>query len=79
MTTISAELPDSLLRRAIIVAKREGLSLDQFLAISLSGQLSSFDTARSFEERAKRGDWKRMRELLAKAPDVEPPPEDRLD
>ncbi len=78
MTTITAKLPDSLLRRAKMVAEREGMSLDQFLAISLSGQLSSFDTARSFEERAKRGDWNRMRELLAKAPDVEPEPYDAL-
>ncbi|HQU91596.1 MAG TPA: hypothetical protein PLK77_04825 [Pyrinomonadaceae bacterium] len=78
MTTISAELPDALLRRARTMAEREGLTLDQFLAIALSGQLSSWDTARSFEERASRGSWAKMRELLANAPDVEPEEYDKL-
>lgn len=77
MTTISANLPDSLLRRAKMIAESEGMTLDQFLAIALSGQLSSWDTARSFEQRAKRGNWTRTRELLAKAPDVEPDGYDR--
>jgi len=60
------------------MAEREGLTLDQFLAIALSGQLSSLDTARSFEERASRGSWAKMRELLANAPDVEPEEYDKL-
>ncbi len=78
MTTISANLPDSLLRRAKTIAESEGMTLDQFLAIALSGQLSSWDTARSFEQRAKRGNWARTRELLAKAPDVDPEEHDKL-
>ncbi|MBX3288841.1 MAG: hypothetical protein KF855_05790 [Acidobacteria bacterium] len=78
MTTISANLPDSLLRRAKKIAESEGLTLDQFLAMALSGQLSSWDTARALEDRAKHGDWNRMRKLLSKAPDVEPEDYDRL-
>jgi hypothetical protein len=78
MTTISAELPEALLRRARTIAESEGLTLDQFLAIAHSGQLSSWDTARSFEERSNRGSWAKMRELLAKAPDVEPEEHDKL-
>jgi hypothetical protein len=78
MTTISANLPDSLLRRARKIAESEGMTLDQFLAIALSGQLSTWDTAQSFEERAKRGNWARTREILSNAPDVEPDDFDTL-
>ena len=78
MTTITADLPDSLLRRAKIIAEKEGMTLDQFLAIALSGQLSSWDTAKSVEDHVKRKSWERMRELLSKAPDVEPEPFDAL-
>ena len=79
MTTITANLPDSLLRRARKYAEREGISLDQFLAMALSGQLSSLDTVTSVDADMKRKGWEKMRELLAKAPDVEPAEEDRLD
>jgi len=79
MTTITANLPDTLLRRARLFAENEGISLDQFLAIALSGQLSSFDTVRSVDDDMKRVGWERMRELLATAPDVEPEEYDRLD
>jgi len=78
MTTITAELPDSLLRRAKSVAEREGMTLDQFLAIALSGQLSCWDTARTVEDHIKRKGWEKMRELLSNAPDVEPEAYDRL-
>ncbi|MBX3297296.1 MAG: hypothetical protein KF762_16460 [Acidobacteria bacterium] len=78
MTTITANLPESLLRRARKYAEREGISLDQFLAMALSGQLSSLDTVRSVDADMKRKGWEKMRELLAKAPDVEPAEEDRL-
>jgi len=78
MTTITAELPDTLLRRAKNVAEREGMTLDQFLAMALSGQLSSWDTARTVEDHVKRRGWEKMRELLSNAPDVEPEEYDRL-
>ncbi|MGQ0542768.1 MAG: toxin-antitoxin system HicB family antitoxin [Blastocatellia bacterium] len=78
MTTITANLPDSLLRRAKRYAEREGMSLDQFLAMALSGQLSSLDTVRAVDADMKRKGWEKMRELLANAPDVEPAEEDRL-
>lgn len=78
MITITADLPESLLRRAKNVAEKEGMTLDQFLAIALSGQLSSWDTARSVEDHIKRKSWERVRELLSNAPDVEPEEFDRL-
>ncbi len=78
MTTITANLPESLLRRAKSVAEKEGISLDQFLAIALSGQLSSWGAVRSIEEHMKQNGWERLRELLGNAPDVEPEEFDRL-
>lgn len=72
MTTISTKIPDALFRQAKTIAEREDLTLDEFIALALASQISSWNVGKSFNERAKRGDWKKAREILAQAPDVEP-------
>ncbi len=71
MTTINTEIPDSLFRQAKTIAENEEITLDQFIALALASQISSWNTGKSFTERAKTGDWKKAREILAKAPDIE--------
>jgi hypothetical protein len=78
MTTINANIPDSLFRHVQSIAEREEITIEQFIALALAGQVASWEAGREFEQRAKRGDWKRAIEILDKAPDVEPPPEDRI-
>jgi len=78
MTTISTKIPDTLFRQAKSIAEREDITIDQFIALALAGQISSWETGKEFAERAKRGDWKRAVEILENAPDAEPPFEDRL-
>ncbi|MBX3265644.1 MAG: hypothetical protein KF831_02970 [Acidobacteria bacterium] len=78
MTTISAKIPETLFRRALAIAEREEITLDQFIAIAVASQISSWGTGKSFEERAAKGNWDEFRKILAKAPDVEPAEEDRL-
>lgn len=78
MTTISAKIPDILLSKIYRITEREHITLDQFVALALASQVSSWEVGESFAERAERGDWKKARDILAKAPDVEPEDFDKL-
>lgn len=78
MTTISTKIPDTLFRQAKSIAEREDMTLDEFIAVALASQISSWETGKTFTERAKRGDWQKSREILSKAPDAEPEDFDKL-
>ncbi|MCC7306342.1 MAG: hypothetical protein IT173_02155 [Acidobacteria bacterium] len=78
MTTVSTQMPDSLFNQAKAIADREKITIDELIALALAGQIASWEVGRQFEERKKRGSWKRALEILDKAPDVEPENYDRL-
>lgn len=78
MTTISTKIPDSLFRQAKTIADDEEMTLDQFIALALASQVSSWNVGKGFAERAKKGDWKKAREILSAAPDNEPEDSDKL-
>lgn len=78
MTTINTKVPDALFRQAKKIAEREEISLDQFIALALASQISSWNVGKSFNERAERGDWEKARAVLAKAPDIEAENFDKL-
>ena len=78
MTTISTKIPSTLFRQAKTIAEREDMTLDQFIALALASQISSWNVGKSFNERAERGDWEKAREILAKAPDIEAEDFDKL-
>lgn len=78
MTTINTKIPDTLFRQAQIIAEREEITLDQFIALALASQISSWNVGKTFAERAKKGDWGTSREILAKAPDIEAEDYDKL-
>ena len=54
------------------------MTLDQFIALALASQVSSWNVGKTFTERAKKGDWQKSREILAKAPDTEAEDFDKL-
>ncbi len=78
MTSIETKIPDALYRQAQAIAEREQISLDELVAIALARQVSVWETRRTFAERDAKGDWKKAREVLSKAPDVEPENSDKL-
>lgn len=78
MTTIKTKVPDALFRQAKQIAEREEISFDEFVALALASQISSWNTGKTFAERAKNGDWEKAREILAKVPDVEAEDFDKL-
>jgi len=78
MSTISLRLPESLHRKVKELAKKEGISINQFITSAVSEKMSAFATIDYLEERAERADKKKFKKALSHIPDVEPEEYDRL-
>jgi len=78
MTTLNAQIPDSLYKQIDDLVHRESMTLSQFVAIALSAQVSAWMTKDYLEERAKRGSWEKFQKVLEEVPDVEPDAHDRF-
>ena len=78
MTTLNAQIPDTLYKQISELAKAENIPLDQLVAISLSAQVSSWMTKDYLEERANKGSWKKFQKVLKKVKDVEPEEYDKI-
>jgi hypothetical protein len=79
MSTLSLRLPDSLHKRLKELAKRDGVSINQFISTAVAEKLSAMMTVEYLEERARRGDRTRFEAVLAKVADLPPDAADRLD
>jgi hypothetical protein len=78
MSTISIQLPDGLKEGIEILGKREGFSIEQFLAMAAGEKLavmSSLDYLRKEASQGSRTDWDNY---LANVPDVPPLPGDEI-
>lgn len=78
MSTLSVRLPNSLHRQIRELAKREGISINQFISTAAAEKLSALMTEEYLEERARRASREAFDEALAQLPDVEPEEHDRL-
>ena len=78
MSTLSLRLPESLHNQLRRLAKREGISINQFVASAAAEKVAALMTEQYLEERARRGSRERFREVLAQIPDVPPLREDAL-
>ncbi|MFW6175710.1 MAG: toxin-antitoxin system HicB family antitoxin [Acidobacteriota bacterium] len=78
MSTLSVRLPNSLHRQIRELAKREGISINQFLSTAAAEKLSALMTEEYLSERAERASRETFDEALAELPDVEPEEHDRL-
>ena len=79
MSTLSLRLPRSIHEQVKELARSEGVSMNQFIALALAEKIASLQTVNYLEERAKRGSREKLLSVLAKAPEVEPEAYDRLD
>jgi predicted transcriptional regulator len=77
MSTLSIRLPKSLHQKVKDLAKREGVSINQIINVTLAEKVAADEAMQYLEDRAKRGNRERYLELLGKAPDVPPIPEDQ--
>lgn len=78
MSTLSLRLPESLHRHIKDFAKREGVSINQYISTAVAEKMSSIDTLDYLEERAKRGSATKFMNVLADVPDTEPDEYDKL-
>lgn len=78
MSIIQVQIPDSLQKSLSDLAGRDGISIDQFISTAIAEKRSALMAEDYLKERAKRGSRSKYEAILAKVPDVEPEPYDRL-
>ena len=78
MSTLSIRLPDSLHKKVKELARQEGISMNQFIALAVAEKMSALMTVEHLNERAQRGSREKYEAVLAKVPDVEPEEYHRL-
>jgi hypothetical protein len=78
MRTLEVKIPDLLLKQVNEVAVKEKVSVDQIVSIALAAQVSASQARESISSRAKRVDWPKVDDILARVPANPPPPGDEL-
>lgn len=68
MTTLTAQIPDSLARQVEELASREHVQIDHLVAIALASQVVGWETRNSIGQRAQRGNVEALRQALDKVP-----------
>jgi hypothetical protein len=71
-STYPLRLPKSLKENVAKVAKRDGTSINQFIAIAVAEKISALETEKFFAERAKNADMEAFRAIIFR-PGGEPP------
>ena len=78
MSNLSLRLPDSIHRHIKEIAKREGVSINQFISTAVSEKISAIMTEEYLTARAKRAKKGAFKKILNKVPDREPLPGDEI-
>jgi hypothetical protein len=78
MSTLSLRLPDSLHEEIKYLAKKEGISINQFISSAVAEKISALLTEKYLEQRAKKGNKKSFLAAMEKVPDAEPADDDKL-
>jgi uncharacterized protein (DUF1778 family) len=72
MSALSLRLPDSIHRYIKEVAKKEGVSINQFISSAVAEKISAIMTDDYLKDRAGRARKKDLKNILDKVPDREP-------
>lgn len=78
MSAISLRLPESLHEKVREVAKRENVSMNQFITLALAEKISALMTEEYLAARAERGNRDKFERAMRNVADVEPAEHDRL-
>ena len=78
MSALSLRLPDSIHRHIREIAKKEGVSINQFISSAVSEKISALLTEDYLKSRAKKARKKDFKSILDKVPAREPLPGDEL-
>lgn len=72
MSALSLRLPESIHRHIKEIAKKEGVSINQFISSAVSEKISAVMTEDYLKARAKKGRREDFSSVLAKVPGREP-------
>ncbi|MBV8630823.1 MAG: hypothetical protein JOZ83_07865 [Silvibacterium sp.] len=78
MSNYALRLPESLMKAARRLAKKEKTSMNQLFAIAIAEKVSAIETEKYFKDRGRKADLKAYRRVLAKIPAHKPLPGDEL-
>lgn len=79
MSTLSVRLPNSLHETVRELSKKEGISINQFIASALAEKISALMTLDYLKKRAKEASRDKFLDALKEVPDVEPFEYDKLE
>jgi len=72
MSALSLRLPESIHQQLRELAQKEGVSINQLINSAVAEKVSALMTEDYLAVRADRGSRSKLREFLARVPDVEP-------
>lgn len=78
MSTLSLRLPDSLHEQIKALAKKDGISINQFAASAIAEKMAAVLTEEYLKKRAETGNKNAFLNAMAKVPDVAPDAADQL-
>jgi len=78
MSTLSLRLPDSLHEQVKVLAKQDGISINQFISSAVAEKMSALLTEQYLIQRAGKGSKSAFLKAMNKVPDVEPDKNDKL-
>lgn len=78
MTTLTIRLPESLHKEIKLLAKAEGVSINQFLTLAAAEKISALRTVDYLREEAEKGSRADFEAFLAAVPAALPVEEDQL-
>ncbi|MFO7683357.1 MAG: toxin-antitoxin system HicB family antitoxin [Chloroflexota bacterium] len=78
MTTLTIRLPESLHKEIKLLAKAEGVSINQFLTLAAAEKISALRTVDYLREEAEKGSRADFEAFLAAVPGALPVEEDQL-
>lgn len=78
MSALNLRLPESIHRHIREIAKKEGVSINQFISSAISEKISALMTEEYLKTRAKRANKEDFRKILSKVPSRKPIQGDEL-
>jgi len=78
MSALSVRLPDSVHETVKALAKKDNISINQFISSAVIEKITALETEKYLSMRAARGSREKLGEVLDLVPDTEPDMIDKL-
>ncbi|MCP4298590.1 MAG: toxin-antitoxin system HicB family antitoxin [Proteobacteria bacterium] len=78
MSTLSLRLPESLHEQIKLLAKQDGISINQFVSSAVAEKTSAIMTVKYLEKRADQSSKTKFKKALSRVKDIEPEEFDRI-